>query len=389
MRIVFATSNLFIPTDLARKYADVEIIGGMPSFSATISVVRDTQGGISPVEVAVLEARLISAIDTEAKMSLSKAIAELRMINPDLRIVVSTPSPMTAADLDGQEVDVLVEIEQRRAAANLATHLQLSPIEDVARIFTIASLQGGAGRTYVAKNLAATFVPALRDQVQEGRGGVLLWELDLHHPTLGFTTGFSPATLDNGRRTVAGLLNADTLSLEGSVDAVMSKVLPFIIPMNENPIGCDLLLAPHGLREIMAVYQAYPDLPELQHRLSRILDILSRYYKVIVIDTGYDLLTDPGATLAISRADVLVGVVAPGPAGLSAATGLGIIISDMSLGQKTQIILNTGVQNDQSYIPFMKEIFNKTPMAEPILLGAAPRQVFWIAVAERLGEMRR
>jgi MinD-like ATPase involved in chromosome partitioning or flagellar assembly len=349
-------------------------------------VTRDVQDS-APVEVAILEARLVSPIDTENRLTLNKAIAELRTINPRLHIVISTPSPMAASEFDGHEVDVLVEIEQKRAATNLATHLGLSLFEDVGVILALTGLQGGVGRSYIARNLAQVYAqafPAGRD----GKGGVLLWEMDLHHPTIGFLRNFTPAILDHGRRTIAGLLNADTTLLEGSNESAMSAISPYIISSNENPVGCDVLLAPHGLRETIAIYQAYPDLPELQRRLGAILEIVSRHYKVIVLDTGYDLFADPGATLALDRADVVVPVVAPGPAGLSAVMGLGVLIGDKSLRSRTQLIFNTGVRNENDYQSYMRDEAAKT-MSDPIVLGSDPDYKVWRELADRLLKMRK
>ena len=386
MRIIFATANLFTPTDLATKYADVSIIGVMPSFTAAISVVRDVQD-TAPVEVAILEARLSSPIDTTNRMTLIKAIAELRSINPRLRIIVSTPSPMAAGEFGGHEVDVLVEIEQKRAAANLATHLGLSLFEEVGVILAVTGLQGGVGRTFIARNLAQVFAQAL-PVGRDGKGGVLLWEIDLHHPTIGYSRGFTTALLDHGRRTIAGLLNSDVNLLEGANETAMVAISPYIISGGENPIGCDVLLAPHGLREAIALYQAYPELPELQRRMGLILEIVSRHYNLIVLDTGYDLFADPGATLALDRADVVVPVAAPGPAGLSAVMGMGVLIGDKSLRSRTQIIFNTGVRNEQDYLPIMKDEAIKT-MSEPIVLGSDPDFKVWRELADRLFKLRK
>jgi hypothetical protein len=395
MRILFATNTPRIPSELAANYAGVQIAGILPSYSAAIATTKDAKRTDQEINTVILDARLFSALDKSLNLDLTTTIKNLHEIDPKIKIVVSANSPTWLEGIGDSDIETFVEPDPLRVTINLATHLGLSLKTELAVVVAIISLQGGTGRTYIARNLATAFEEGLsigeaRDENRRRDGGTkrraLLLELNLHHPTLGYLQNFSPMTLDMGHKTIAGLLNigaSDEDNAENFEEFSIESIDPYIINAGDNPIGCDLLLAPHGLMETIALYQANPNLEDLQFRLGKILDVLVRSYQVVVIDTGYDLLTDPGATLAIDRASSIVATASSCAAGLSNIAGLSIIIGQKNLSRKSLLVVNQGVQGEQIYLPTLLE--NAKPIFKDIeTIGSDPKDEAWQRIMQKI-----
>jgi cellulose biosynthesis protein BcsQ len=371
MRILFASSNWRIANDLSVGYAGVQIAGIVTSFGQALSAVRESLA-TERVEVLVAEARLEASSDEVAGLSLPNFLDQLHKIDPNLRIVVVAHTLQALDEISQVGVELHVEHDKEHAAASLAQTLGLAPKSEVSAIIAVTGLQGGAGRTFVARKLAEVMADKFEHKRPEERGGVLLWEGDIKHPTLAFDAGFPTATLDNGRRTIAALLNSRTPRGERA----MSEIASSIVGGEETKLGFDVLLAPHGIREVEALYRAYPDMDELRIRYESILEVLSRYYQAIVIDLGTDLLWDPMPRVALSRADAVALVASPCPSGLSSVMAFKEIVRDYKMQNRIRLILNTGIRHDPNYIGYLREHAEGT-IELAVLLKTDPDANVW------------
>jgi cellulose biosynthesis protein BcsQ len=383
MRILFASTNWRMATDLASGYAEVDIVAIVSSYGQALATVEESLR-VARVETIIIDARLDSLTDEVAGMNLVTFLAGLHQLDPELRIVVVSRNPGLLDEINQVGVELHIAHEVERAAANLARQLGLAPKSEVAIIFAITGLQGGAGRTFVARNLAGVLADRFERKKPGDPGGVLLWELDLKHPTLAFDAAFPSVTLDHGRRTIAAVLSGPP----PRGDRAMERIMPGIIPGEETKFGYDVLLAPHGIREVESIYRTNPDLDDLRFRLDTILEALSRQYSAIVIDLGTDLIGDPGPRVAIARANVIAIVASPIPAGLSSVMAMRQIVSDLKISAKTRLVLNTGLRHDPAYIPFLRE------QAEGVIdlalqLPPDPSTNVWRELAVKLLELRK
>ncbi len=73
MRILFVTLNLLTPVELERDFADVSIVGVLPSYSAAIALAR-TMATNDRVDVIIIDARLDSNTDRSARIGLVSTI---------------------------------------------------------------------------------------------------------------------------------------------------------------------------------------------------------------------------------------------------------------------------------------------------------------------------
>lgn len=383
MRILFVSNNWRIANDLSVGYAGVEIAGTVTTFGQALSAVRESLA-VERIETLIAEARLAASVDEVAGITLPNFLDQLHRIDPGLRIVITARTPQALDEISQVGVELHVEHDIEHASASLAQTLGLAPKSEVSAIIAVAGLQGGAGRTFVARNLAAVMADKFEHKRPEERGGVLLWEGDIKHPTLAFDAGFPTATLDNGRRTIAALLNSRTPRGERA----MSEIAASIVGGEETKLGFDVLLAPHGIREVEALYRAYSDLDELRVRYDAILEVLSRYYQAIVIDLGTDLLWDPMPRVALARADAVALVASPCPSGLSSVMAFKEIVRDYKMQNRVRLVLNTGIRHDPNYIAYLREHAEGT-IELAVQLLTDPNANAWRELTIKLLELRR
>lgn len=380
MRILFATNNLRLPADLSAGYADLEIAGVVSSLSEALAAVRGAPK-YAPIEAVILDAELNSPRDHEEKLTLEDALVALRKESDELRLVVTTDSaePIEAVQRVGAQQ--FISYDQTRSAANLAAMLGLISRSKAATIIAVVGLQGGAGRTTFAQVIASAL--AERTENTNGRGGVLLWEMDLKHPTIAFDQEIDLVTAHHGRRTIAKLLNAGPITGDESMPIIASS----IISTNQSRLGYDLLLAPHGLREVMAIYQAYPQLLELRQRMAKILSVVSRHYQIVVLDTGTDLLSDPGASVALASASAIAVLATPSPAGLSSVMAMRTIIRDLHASKRSRLIINRVRRDDVNYLNYCQQAAGDVLPLLGVIPEGAPLTAF-AALAPKLLELR-
>ena len=336
MRLLIASTNYRLAADLAADYSSVEVAGVVASYTDLLAAVRATPAD-RPVDVVLLDGSLESLADRDARLDLPAAVAAVREARAGIRAVALLRDDAVLDGLRQSGAEVFVEFDTKRAAANLATYLGLAVKAETAKVIAVVGLQGGAGRTFVAERLADALatdpdVPKRRD----GRGGVLLVELDLQHATLAFEDAFPTAAYDHGRRTLARLL-ADAAPLG---DDAITAVSGAILAADDTRRGYDLLLAPHGFREVDTLYRTWPDLGELRDRVRAVLAVLARSYSVIVLDTGNDLFLDPLPALAIAEATAVCAVVAPSTSGRSAVLGLRALLGDLLAVHRSRLVIN-------------------------------------------------
>jgi len=350
MRLIFATANLSMPRDLAKGYAGVDIVGIHSTYGgllqATIRADDSVVPGANP-DVVVLSDDLHDVGDLEAGYTSETVIGRLRIAYPELRIVLVGKNARVDEKAISLGVEHFIEHDERAAAVNLAAMLHISAKSEVARIIAISGHQGGAGRTAVAQGVAEGLAEMVA--VHTTRGGVLLWELDLEHPTLGFSQEVDLVGVDHGRRTIARLLNGPPV--EGDED--IPRIRDSIVSRDKSHLSYDVLLAPHGIREVMALYQAYPELIDLRRRLDSILDVLSRYYQAIVIDLGVNLIGDPAASVALRAASSIVIVATPCAAGLRSIMTMRAIISDLHAEERSKLVINRARRDDNVYTRYI------------------------------------
>jgi MinD-like ATPase involved in chromosome partitioning or flagellar assembly len=343
MRILFGTPNIRLVHDIVTQYADVELAGVVGSWSECFDLIASAPDG-HRIETVIVDAKLDSPLDRANGFSLYAALERFRTLAPELRIIVVTDSaePIDGVDRVGAEQFIVHEPE--RAAGNLAALLRLAAKGETAKIIAIAGFQGGAGRTTIAQAIAAN-MSGLVEPRQGGRGGTLLWELDLKHPTIAYNQDVDLVTSHHGRRTIAKLINDAPIKGDDGIAKLMSAVV------SGEAVGLpnDLLLAPHGIREVLGLFQAYDRLREWRERLAAILATVSRVYQVAVLDLSTDPFTDPGTQLAFEHATAIAVVAAPSPAGLSSVLAMREIIRDIHAEDRTRLILNRIRRGDAEY----------------------------------------
>lgn len=347
MRIAFALSNLTLPKDLSEGYANIEIDAVYSSYTDTVAglgKVADEQ--LDRVDVVLLADDLTAPIDRSAGLTLVAAIEAIREARPKIRVVVVSKRAADDDQLAKLGVERFVEHDPRASAINLATLLKIPAKSEIAKIIAVAGHQGGAGRTTLAQAIA----DGLSDYVNRNtsRGGVLLWELDLEHPTLAFEQEIDLLAGDHGRRTIARLLNQ--APIRGDEDFPLIR--ESIVPREKSKLSYDVLLAPFGIREVMAMYQAYPNLVDLRERLAMIMTVLSRHYQAIVLDLPTSMIGDPATIVALQNASHIVTVATPSPAGLRSINTMRVIAGDMHIEGKTKLVLNRVKRDDAAYIKY-------------------------------------
>lgn len=383
MRILLASTNWRIANDLAIGYAGVEIAGIVTSFGQALAAISESLP-LERINTLVTDARLDASADDTAGLTLGTFLDAAHRADPNLRIVVVARSPRALDEVSQVGVELHVEHDMEHAAASLAQTLGLAPKSEVSVIIAVTGLQGGAGRTFVARNLAGVMADRFEHKRPEERGGVLLWEGDIKHPTLAFDASFPTATLDGGKRTIASLLNSRTPRGERA----MTEIANSIISGDETKLGFDVLLAPHGIREVEAVYRAYPDLDDLRARYDGILEVLSRYYQAIVIDLGTDLLWDPMPRVALARADAIALVASPCPGGLSSVLAFKEIVRDYKMQNRVRLVLNQGIRHDPNYIAYLREHAEDT-IGLAVALKTDPDANAWRELTIKLLELGR
>lgn len=369
MRIIFATNDLRLPADLTAGFAEVEITGVFGSYAEVLVAVSSAPSH-AVIECVILAADLDSPRDREAKLDLEAVLERLRSLPGGHRLVVTTALAQPIAAVQRFGAEQFISLDPTRSAANLAALLGLTSRSEVAKIIAVTGLQGGAGRTTLAQAMAASLGAHIESR--PGRGGVLLWELDLKHPTIAFNQEIDLVSAHHGRRTVARLLNADLVEGDDGMRIINSAILS----NDTTHLGYDLLLAPHGLREVLALYQAYPNLIELYNRLSKILEILSRHYQVLILDTGTDIVGDPGPAVALSHATAVCVVATASPAGLSSVMGMRVPISDRHISDRSRLVINRVRRDDAAYQRYMQTQAGEVIPLLAIIPDGAPEAAF-------------
>jgi MinD-like ATPase involved in chromosome partitioning or flagellar assembly len=345
MRFAFAVSNLRLPADLAATYDDVTVAGAFAAWSDLVTAVT-TAHADEPVEVAVLDRDLVASRDRVAGLDLAGALAAIRTAAPKIRLVVVARGELDASLLSAHEALGFLDLDPVLSARNLGKLLGLVDQSAVAKVIMVSGYQGGTGKTTMSRFVAAEL--AARYPASAGkRSPVLFWELDLAHPTLAFDREVDLLGTEGGRRTISRILNAGPIKIPDD----QPKLDASVVSAASSGAKYDVLLAPHGAREVMAVMQAYnDDLVALRDRLRAILELAKRTYRYIVIDTGTDYISHPGAQVALESADAICLMSTPTAAGLSALASLEVIIGDRGLFDRTRVFLNRGKGDDSPYL---------------------------------------
>jgi len=359
MRILFVTETPTVAAQIAENYGGVEIVGVVRSYSDGVRIASGAASGGHPVEVLVAMDSISDPIDRAAGYDLGRLIGSVKSTNASSRLVVLSLSgelTTAAADLGATMLRITDRGPVDSAIAEL---LALAPKSEIARVITVTGLQGGAGRTTIAQMLAFS----LGEKRRPGTKGVLLWEIDLKHPTLGFQIEVDLVSAHHGRRTIAGLLNGEPINRSDDPRVIA----PYIIPAESgSKLPYDVLLAPHGIREVMNFFKSNRDLNDLAERLRVIIEIARRAYAYIIIDTGTDFFYDPAPAVAIGAADAVCIVATPCAAGLSSVTAARHLIGDLRRLDSTRLVLNR-LSGDPANRRYTAEI---APAAGGIALAA-------------------
>ena len=345
MRIVFATTNYALVDDLVRQYAGVEIGGILGAYSDAIGI-TSRSSEYEAIDCVVLDEHLASPRDDSSNLTIRSALAALRTISPSPRLVVlSTISGNEQEYMLLGALNVIVSASES-SASNLAEVLDIEKKADTARLYAIAGIQGGAGRTRIAKGVATALAATA------GRGKVLLWEADIFRPsTLAYDLE-SPANVvgDGGRKTVARLIGDVPFPVADRVEALRRAV----VTPEASHYPHDTLYAPYSMREILAVHGGEIDIQRLTESLTHILAAAQNTYRYVVADIGTNLILDPTPALLLRAADRIVLVVTPTAGGLSSALAYRDIFSDLHITDRSGVVFNrTG--SDQSYMLAIKK----------------------------------
>jgi MinD-like ATPase involved in chromosome partitioning or flagellar assembly len=335
MRILLATNNLNMAAELGEVFADVDIAAVVSSYTDLLdSVRRDLAADMAGVEAIIFSDALDSARDRRADpvMTLERAILEARELLPTTSLVLisSFGSVSLNPEIIAQASLKLVTLESGSLRGSaLPEILDLRARDQVAQIFTLTGLQGGAGRTTMAVNLAALL--GSMEQYRMGDRGVLLWDLSLRNGSVAQMLGISPA--DRQLRSISSLLAAED---PGSVETIARNILS----NKTTRLDFDVLLAPDGLREVLAFFRSNDRLNQAQQRLTAVLRGLRQMYRAIIIDTDTDLLTTRLPVMAMAEADRITVVGSASPSGIGSLQVMADVLADAGWGNKSAIILN-------------------------------------------------
>lgn len=382
MRLMFATTNLSMPRDLAKGYAGVEVIGVHTSYGGLLrSMLRENaSAAIAMPDALVLSDDLRNAADRGGGLTVEVVVAALRRAYPNLRIILVGRTSRIEEQAIRLGAERFIEQDERASAVNLAAMLRISAKSEVARIIAITGHQGGAGRTTIAQGIAEGLADLV--STSASRGGVLLWELDLEHPTLGFNQEVDLISADHGRRTISRILNGDPI--EGDED--LPRIRESIVSKEKSRLDYDVLLAPHGIREVMALYQSYPHLIDLRERLDSIMGVLARHYQAIVVDLGTNLIGDPGAAVALRDASHIVTVATPSASGLRSVMTMRAIITDLHAEERSKLVLNrTKRAGDDAYTRYMTTYAQGVFETIANIAEGAPPNAFTVLASRVIG----
>lgn len=363
MRMLFALESPAIPAAIAEKYGDVEVVGTVRSYSDAIRITQGTPTG-QPIEVLIASDAIADAGDRNANITIDRLLMTVKSANPSARLVIlSARGELSAAAADMGAIAVQVA-DPTRASDSIGEVLNLAPRAEIARVITVAGLQGGAGRTTVARMLAEAFGERFRPR--PGQKGVLLWEMDFKHPTLAYGIGIDAiGATDDGRRTIAGLLNAEAVER----DADARVIAPFIVGADASKRPYDILIAPHGIRSVIGFYKSNGRLSEMRERIRALMEVVRRSYAAVIIDTGTDFFYDPGPAVAIGAADAICLVATPCAGGVSSVHAARQIIGDFRALERTRLVVNrvTSAGPQAPYIDEMRNAAGGIPLSAPVL----------------------
>ena len=348
MRLFLATRNFAIVDDLTSRWADVEVEGVAGSYTDILEAVART----GDVACAILDTRLDAEVDRDRGRSIDDAVREIRRAHPSIRLIVLAPAGITVPAVDEGGAELVVVNSGERSAANIAQALGLTAKADAARVIAVTGLEGGAGRTTIARAIAASAAERV-GKPGDGRGGVLLWEFDVRRPTaIAFDLDApSSLVLDGGRRTMARLLGDAPFMPERVIDAVAEAV----VPAESARLPYDVLIAPYGIREILAALGSEIRLDALEARLREILAAVSAHYRVVVLDCPNDPVIDPQMMLAIGAADAITVVATPSPSGLSSVVAMSEILSDLRAIERSRLVLTKVNREARAYLAAINE----------------------------------
>lgn len=334
MNILIASRNYLLASQIVDAFDDVEIVGVTSSYLDTLDQLRLVTEGKSPkIDAVLLSDDLDGARDRLSlpPMTLSQALLQARQLAPAATLVVLSTRG-TAVD---SEIIARVGLKQISSDVPAAPGSAIQEVlglrarDEVARVYTMAGLLGGAGRSTMAINMAAMLAA---DEAYRGREyNVLLWDLDLHSATIGRQLGITAA--DRGMRSLSGLLTAEN-------PADMSAINRHIMLAKATRLEFDLLLGPEGLRETLSLFRSNDDLHALHTRLTDILRRLRYQYRAIVFDTGTDLLTSRLPISAMAASSVIAILANGSVPGIVSLEHIIEALSDAGWTKKTRIILN-------------------------------------------------
>ena len=142
MRMLFALESPAIPAALVEKYGDIEAVGTVRSYSDAIRITQGTPTG-QPVEVLIASDALADAGDRSADITLDRLLMTVKTANPSARLVIlSARGELTSSAADMGAIAVQIA-DPSRASDSIGEVLNLAPRAEIARVITIAGLQGG------------------------------------------------------------------------------------------------------------------------------------------------------------------------------------------------------------------------------------------------------
>ena len=205
MRFSFAVSDLRLPADLSIAHDGIELAGAFSSWTDLIAAVQSDLAD-SPIDVAVLDGTLSSARDRQAGLTLEGALTALRATGSALRIVVVSSHELDASLLARHQAEPFLNTDPATSGRTLGKLLGLVDAGSVAKVIMVSGYQGGTGKSTMSRYVATELARRTAGSIPTGRKGVLLWELDLAHPTLAFDQSVDLVGTEGGRRTISRIL---------------------------------------------------------------------------------------------------------------------------------------------------------------------------------------
>lgn len=264
--------------ELLAQVEDIDIIGNAESAEKLFFHIRELSPDIVMLDDQLLSAYRLAEQITQEFLELAVVIlasppaeeAYRKGIQAGARDVLLKPfSPLALADTIYKAHDY---IKKRRAALPVPAG-ETPSTSTGARVITVFSTKGGAGKSTVAVNLAVCLAQKL------GRKRVVLWDLDLHCGVVGVAANLVP------RRQITDLVN--------EIQYLDQELMENYLETHNS--GMQVLTAPFT--------PEFADYISGEH-VNRILNTLRGYKDFVVIDTS-SYFHDP-VMAALENADTIL-----------------------------------------------------------------------------------